>query len=207
MARRAEVYFSVMSPWAHLGNAPFLDVARRHALEVVWKPVALGDLFAETGGLPLAKRAIERRRYRDVELARWAQKRGRPLKLRPAHWPFPPALGDKTVIAIAAAGDDPTRFVVKACCAVWEEDRDLGSRETIAELLAACGHNVQDVLSRAESEASEAAYHANFETAKAAGVFGSPTYLLDGEVFWGQDRIDLLDDALESGRPPFKPLA
>ncbi|MFC3691215.1 2-hydroxychromene-2-carboxylate isomerase [Chenggangzhangella methanolivorans] len=203
MPRRVDVYFSVMSPWAHLGNVPFLAVVRRHGLEVAWRPVPLGELFAETGGLPLAKRTIERRRYRDVELSRWSQKRGRPVKLRPAHWPFSPALADRAVIAVAASGEDPADFVVRAGRGVWEEDRDLAARETLAELLLACGHNAERVLARAESEETAAAYQANFAAARAASVFGSPTYVLDGEVFWGQDRIDLLDDALASGRRPY----
>ena len=206
MARRVDVYFSVMSPWAHLGNEPYLAVARKHGVETVWRPVPLGDLFAETGGLPLAKRAPERRRYRDVELARWAEKRGRPLKLRPAHWPFLPALADRAVIAIADLGGDPSDFVVWAGRAVWEEDRDLASRETVAAVLSEAGLDAESTLARAESAEVEAVYLETVGAARAACVFGSPTYVLDGEAFWGQDRIDLLDDALASGRKPYTPV-
>ncbi len=182
-----------------------MELVEKHGLSVGWRPLPLGPLFAETGGLPLAKRSVQRRRYRDVELKRWSQKRGRPLKLRPKHWPFDGAMADQVVIAILAQEQDPAAFALAAMRGVWEEDRDLGSRETIAELLEAAGLPADALLEAAGSEAMALAYEANRLAGQEIGVFGSPTYVLDGEVFWGQDRLELLDDALSSGRAPFAP--
>ncbi|PZQ13024.1 MAG: 2-hydroxychromene-2-carboxylate isomerase [Ancylobacter novellus] len=206
MTRRVDVYFTAMSPWAHLGHEPFMAVARKHGLEIGWKPVPLGEVFSETGGLPLAKRPIARRRYRDVELARWAERRGRPLKLRPAHWPFRPDLADRAAIAAIAMGADPADFVGRAMRGVWEEERDLADPAAVAETLAAAGLDPKQVLARAADDDVEASYRDNGAAAVAAGAFGSPSYVLDSEVFWGQDRIDLLDEALTSGRAPYRPL-
>lgn len=207
MSRNVDVFFSVMSPWAYLGHAPFLDIAARHDVRPVWRPLPLGPLFAETGGLPLAKRSLQRRRYRDVELQRWAEKRGRPLNLRPAHWPFDPSFADRCVIALVLDGADATGFAGAVMRGVWEGERDLGDRETIAALLSEAGFNADGVLAAADGDAAKAAYDANRNEGQEIGVFGSPTYVLDGETFWGQDRLDMLEDALASGRAPYRPLA
>lgn len=206
MSRRVDVYFSIMSPWAHLGHAPLLELAGRRGVELVWKTLPLGPLFAETGGLPLAKRSIERRRYRDVELQRWAERRGRPLKLRPAHWPFDPQFADRCVLALVADGRDPAIFAGSAMRGVWEEELDLASRDVVARLLSGSGFDPARVFEGADGPETAAAYEANRVAGQEIGVFGSPTYVLDGETFWGQDRLDLLDDALASGRQPFRAL-
>ena len=77
MSRAIDYYFSLVSPWAFIGHAAFMEIARRHELDINYKPVFLGRVFAETGGLPLDKRHPVRQRYRLVELQRWREKRGR----------------------------------------------------------------------------------------------------------------------------------
>lgn len=204
MARNVDVYFSLISPWAHLGHEPFLALVAKHGLSVTWKPVQLGTLFAETGGLPLGKRAVQRQRYRMVELQRWAARRGRPLVFRPKHWPFDPDLADRSVLAILDAGADPAAFIGAAFRAVWEEESDLADHATLRELLSTHGFDAEAVLAAAQSAGTAVAYEANRAEAFAADVFGSPAYVLAGEVFWGQDRIDMLDEALTSGREPYR---
>ena len=101
MAQTIPYYFSVISPWAYLGHAEFMQIAARHGLTVDYRPVDLGRLFAETGGLPLAKRHPARQRYRMLELQRWRARRDIPLVLRPKYWPFSAALADRLVVAVA----------------------------------------------------------------------------------------------------------
>ncbi|MDR4308656.1 2-hydroxychromene-2-carboxylate isomerase [Chelatococcus sambhunathii] len=206
MPSHVDVYFSLISPWAYLGHDPLMALAAKHQFEIGWKPVTLPALFGETGGLPLAKRAIQRRRYRDVELMRWADRRGKPLRIRPKFWPFDAALADCVVIALLAAGKNPAGFIGAGFRAAWAEDRDMAARETLAELIEAQGFDPEATLEAARSDAIRQAYAANGEAAIRADVFGSPSYVLDGEVFWGQDRLDLLDHMLTSGRPPFRPI-
>src|SRR5438105_1483965 len=110
MPRRLDYYFSVVSPWAYLGHAPFMEIAQRHQVSIAYKPVALGRLFAETGGLPLAKRHPVRQRYRLYELQRWREKRRLKFNLRPKYWPFEVGLADHLVIAMVADGRDPDQF-------------------------------------------------------------------------------------------------
>ena len=203
MSRRIDYYFSLVSPWAYIGQRIFVDIARRHGAAVVYKPVLLTEVFAETGGLPLAKRHPARQAYRMVELQRWREKRKLAFHLRPAHWPFDADLANRAVLALVATGADPAPFVLEVFDGVWEKQRNLGDPAALAEALRETGFDPQGTLAKADSDEIRAAYERNRVEAIAIGAFGSPCYVLDGEVFWGQDRLELLDDALASGRPPF----
>jgi 2-hydroxychromene-2-carboxylate isomerase len=207
MPRSLDYYFSMASPWAYIGHAPFMEIAARHGLEVNHKPIFLGRVFAETGGQPLPQRHPARQRYRLVELQRWREKRGLTFNLKPKFWPFDVNLADRFVIAIAAARKDPDPFLRRAFAGIWEEERNLADPLVIAELAEAAGLDSTSLLETAGGAMTEALYGLNLENAVAGDVFGSPAYVLDGEVFWGQDRLELLGDALASGRPPFKPQA
>ena len=204
MPRQVDYYFSLSSPWAYIGHNLFQDIAKTSDLKVNYKPVLLVDLFSETGGLPLPKRHPARQRYRIVELQRWRDKRGLNFHLHPANWPFNSRLADGVAIAAIEAGHDPEPFLRRAFPAVWEGQLSLADPAVLAKLADDAGLPGQQLVERSGSEAIEAAYEQNRQDAIAADVFGSPAYVLDGEVFWGQDRIELLADALKSGRSPYR---
>jgi 2-hydroxychromene-2-carboxylate isomerase len=136
-------------------------------------------------------------------LQRWRDRRGLAFKIHPKHWPFDAKLADRFVIAIQAAHQDPDPVLRRAFRAVWEEERNLADPEMIAALAREAGFDAAPLLDLAQGSTAEAIYALNLENAVAADVFGSPAYVLEGEVFWGQDRLDLLDDALTSGRPVY----
>ena len=205
MARQIDYYFSIQSPWAYIGHALFENVAKANDLKVNYKPVTLGEVFAETGGLPLAKRHPARQRYRFVELQRWRDKRGLQFHFKPKHWPFNARLADGTVMAAIEAGHNPEPFLRRAYKGVWEQQLDLGDVATITKLADESGLPGAKIVARAASDNISAMYNKNRDSAIAAGVFGSPAWVLDGEVFWGQDRIELLVDALKSGRKAYTP--
>jgi 2-hydroxychromene-2-carboxylate isomerase len=204
MPRQVDYYFSLQSPWAYIGHQLFRDVVAEHGLGVNYKPVVLVDLFSETGGLPLLKRHPVRQRYRMVELQRWRDKRGLKFHLQPANWPFNARLADGVVIAAIEAGHDPDRFLRRAYAAVWEDQLNLADPATLERLVDEVGLPGKQLVERSRSEETGAVYEQNRQDALAADVFGSPVYVLDGEVFWGQDRIELLADALKSGRAPYR---
>jgi 2-hydroxychromene-2-carboxylate isomerase len=203
MSRAIAYYFSLLSPWAYIGHRHFVDIARRHSAAIVYKPVLLNEVFSETGGLPLAKRHPARQAYRMLELQRWREKRRLDFHLWPKHWPFDADLANCSTLAIVAAGGDPADFVQKVFNGVWEGQENLADAAVLLPLLREAGFNPETVLAKADSEEIRAAYERNRLEAVAIGVFGAPSYVLDGEIFWGQDRLDLLDDALASGRQPF----
>jgi 2-hydroxychromene-2-carboxylate isomerase len=204
MPRQVDYYFSLPSPWAYIGHKLFREVVSTYDLNVNHKPVVLVDLFSETGGLPLTRRHPVRQRYRMLELQRWRDKRRLKFHLQPANWPFDARLVDGVVIAAVEAGHDPDPFLSRAFAAVWEDQLNLADPATVAKLSDDCGLPGQQLVERSGSEEVAAVYEQNRLDALAADVFGSPAYVLDGEVFWGQDRIELLADALKSGRAPYR---
>ena len=204
MPRQVDYYFSFNSPWAYIGHKPVMEIAKTYGLKVNFKPVLLVELFSETGGLPFPKRHPVRQRYRMVELQRWRDKRGLTFHLQPKNWPFSPRLADGVVIAALEAGRDPAPFMQRAYAGVWEDQFDLADPATLAKLADDAGLPGKKLVERSGSDEVGAAYEKNRQDALAADVFGSPGYVLDGEVFWGQDRIELLADALNSGRAPYR---
>ena len=203
MSRQIDYYFSLQSPWAYIGHRLFREIAASHGIAVNLKPVMLLDLFAETGGLPLAKRHPARQRYRIVELKRWRDKRGLDFHLQPQNWPFNARLADGIAIAALQAGLDPEPYLQRAFPAIWEQQQNLADAAVIAGLADAAGLPGRDLVAQAATDAVGAVYEQNRQDAIAADVFGSPAYVLDGEIFWGQDRLELLADALKSGRSAY----
>ncbi|OYU48900.1 MAG: disulfide bond formation protein DsbA [Rhizobiales bacterium PAR1] len=205
MSRTIDYVYTLMSPWAYLGFEPFHAIAKKHDVTIRYRPIPILEVFNETGGLPLGKRPPTRQAYRLVELQRWRAIRGVPLVLQAKRFPFEAALADKLAIAVLMLGLSPEAYLRAAHRAVWAEDRNLGDEGELANLLNATGYEAAKALAEAKSEACAAAFADNREYCLASGIFGAPSYVLDGEIYWGQDRLDLLDHALTSGRPPYRP--
>jgi 2-hydroxychromene-2-carboxylate isomerase len=203
MSRRIDYFFTVLSPWAYIGHRLFVELARHYDVAIAYRPVALNEVFSETGGLPLAKRHPARQAYRMIELQRWREKRGLAFHLRPKHWPFDANPANRAVVAIVQSGGDPAAFLQAAFTAVWEREEDLDDPTVLARHLTEAGFDAEAIVSAAHTAATDEIYERNRLNAIDIGAFGSPCYVLDGEVFWGQDRLELLEDALKSGRPPF----
>ena len=203
MPRQIDYYFSFSSPWAYIGHKAFREVVDPHGVKVNNKPVVLVELFSETGGLPLIKRHPVRQRYRMMELQRWRDKRGLNFHFRPKHVPLNARLADGVVIAAVEAGLDPDPYLRRAFPAVWERELNLADPDVVTKLADEAGLPGKKLVERSASDDIGAVYEQNRQDAIAADVFGSPVYVLDGEVFWGQDRIELLADALKSGRKAY----
>ncbi len=198
-----DYYFTMTSPWAYLGHQKFVDMAKRHGLDIRYHPVNLGMVFPETGGLPLAKRHPARQAYRLLELQRWRDKRGIAIKLKPKYFPMNPTLADCCVQALGAAGGDVPGFMARLFEATFAQERDGADAATLEALLTATGADGPALITAAQSAPVLAAYEAASRAAVERGIFGSPTYVRDGELFWGQDRLELLEDAIISGRAGF----
>jgi 2-hydroxychromene-2-carboxylate isomerase len=204
MPRNIDYYFSLLSPWAYIGHVPFMEIVRHHDVKVTCKPILLADVYPDTGGLPFPKRHPVRLRYRILELQRWREKRGLKFNLHPKFWPFNAEMADRFVIAVAAAGHDPDPFLRRAFAAIWEGEQNLADDATLISLADGVKLPGRELLADAKRDGSKTKYEQNVKDAIAIEVFGSPCYVLDGEVFWGQDRLDLLADALRSGRKPYR---
>ena len=198
-----QYFFAPQSPWTYLGHQRFHDIARRHGAQVEVLPVDLGKVFPISGGLPLGKRAPQRQAYRLLELRRVADFLQLPLTLQPRYFPAPADDAARLIIAVGLHdGADAAMHVAGAVQrAVWVEERNIAEQATLAQLLTECGLPAQR-LEEAHSQAAQARYEANTQRAIDAGVFGAPSYIVDGELFWGQDRLDFVERKLARLKQP-----
>jgi 2-hydroxychromene-2-carboxylate isomerase len=193
MAPTIDYYFATISPYAYLGHDRFVAIARKHGAIVAVKPINLGEVFPVSGGLPLSKRAPQRQTYRLVELARWAQHLGKPMRTQPQYFPVNGDLAAHWILAAAEFGSTQALMLAGAVGrAIWEQERNIADAATMAAIAAECG--LPGTLApRVQAPEIAEKYAALTREAIACGVFGAPTYVVEGELFWGQDRLDFLD--------------
>ena len=203
MPRQIDYYFSLSSPWAYIGHKLSGRSSRLRPQGQSQAGRAGRSVFRDRRAA-VVKRHPVRQRYRMLELQRWRDKRGLNFHLQPEHAPFNARLADGLVIAAIEAGHDPDPFLRRAFAGVWEDELDLTDAATLVRLADDCGLPGQALVERSATDEIGQKYEQNRQDALSADVFGSPAYVLDGEVFWGQDRIELLADALKSGRAPYR---
>ena len=198
MPTTIDYYFAPQSPWTYLGHERFRRIAAASGATVRVLPVDLGGkVFPVSGGLPLGQRAPQRQAYRLVELRRFSDWLGLPLNLKPRHFPVPGDDAARLIIAVdqADGADAAMQLAGRVLAAVWVQERDIASAATLAELLTESGLPA-DRLAAASAPPVQARYEQYTQQAIAAGVFGAPSYVIDGEIFWGQDRLDFVERRL-----------
>ena len=194
-----DYYFTPQSPWTYLGHERFAAIAKAHAATVNVLPVDLGKVFPVSGGLPLAKRAPQRQAYRLVELKRFSEFLGKPLNLHPKYFPVASDDAAKLIIAVDMHdGADAALAIAGALMrAVWVDQRNIADESHLAALLAEANLPARRI-DDAHSQAAHERYEADSQRAIDAGVFGAPTFIVDGEMFWGQDRLEFVERRLKN---------
>lgn len=196
MSAAIQYWLSVASPWTWLGSGRFIELARRAGAQVEVLPVDLGAVFAATGGTPVPLRPPARRSYRELELTRWSRRLGVPLNPNPRHYPVDRDPASRLLIAARRAGADALALSHAVLGAIWAQERDIADWDTLAQLADGCGVDGAALVRAAQRPDTRDAYLANTLRAIEAQVFGAPTYVLEGERFWGQDRLELLAERL-----------
>jgi 2-hydroxychromene-2-carboxylate isomerase len=194
MSRTVDYYFAPQSPWTYLGHARFAALARAAGATVRVLPVDLGGkVFPTSGGLPLAKRAPQRQAYRLLEIRRFSEHLKIPMHPQPKY--FPVGGDDAACLIIAVDQHDGSEAAMKitgaVLSAVWAQERNIGDDKVLAELLAENGLDAKRLVQSHSQEVRER-YEAYTQQAISGGVFGAPSYVIDGEIFWGQDRLDFV---------------
>lgn len=199
MAKICEYYFAPQSPWAYFGHARLIALAKQYDVQIEMKPIDLPKVFSVSGGLPLAKRPPQRQAYRLIELKRWSAHLGLPLNPQPK---FSPVSGDpaaKLIIATKLAhGTDAALALTSTIMhAFWADDKNIMDADTLAALANAAGHDGNALMKSSETTSVQNEYDQFTNDAMAASVFGAPWYVVDGEAFWGQDRLDFVERAFQ----------
>jgi 2-hydroxychromene-2-carboxylate isomerase len=200
-ARTLDVYIDVASPFAYLGLTQLPALAKATGATPRVHPVLLGALFRDIGqvDVPMFAMPAAKQRYVASEMQRWARWWGVPFDM-PRRFP------QRTVTAqrlLVLAGDDPNRQVrlgIALGRAMWADQRDLEDADTLRGVLADCGLPREWVERTKEPEVKQRLVDET-AAARAAGVFGVPTWIVDGHLFWGQDRLELVMRALGGWKP------
>lgn len=197
MAKVCEYFFAPQSPWTYLGHDRFVALAKKYGVQVDIKPCDLGKVFNVSGGLPLAKRPPQRQAYRLVELKRWSEFLQMPLNLQPKFFPVQSDPAAKLIIAtrLAHGTDAALELTGRIMRALWAEEKNIGDADTLVAIALDCGHDGKSLLKSSETASVQNEYDRFTDEAIKANVFGSPWYVVDGEPFWGQDRLDFVERA------------
>lgn len=195
---RIDYYYSLMSPYAYLGGSRLETLANQRGVDVTYRPLDIMGLFERTGGLPVGKRHPARQAYRLQDLRRRAARAGLPLNLKPAHFPVDTRPASIAILAAQAAGAGVGLASHALLRAVWAEEKDITDPAVIERALTSQGIDPGALAPHLAT--AEAAYERSADEAAAAGVFGSPTYVIGDEIFWGSDQLDALDEFLSEDR-------
>ena len=198
MSLSVDYYFAPQSPWAYLGHQRFQTILQKSGASVRVMPIDLGGkVFPISGGLPLGQRAPQRQAYRLTELARFSKWLGAPLHLKPTFFPVSGDDAAKLIIAVDMAQGANAAMAISGAIlsAVWSQQRNIADEKTLVELLKE-QNLLASCLEQAYSQATQERYETYTQMAIDAGVFGAPSYVVNGEIFWGQDRLDFVERVL-----------
>lgn len=191
-------FYSVVSPWAYLGSKRLIEISKKYAVEIIEKPIDLvGKVFVATGGVPVSQRHISRQNYRLLELKRWGEflniKINQKPKFFPPKDPHAPALFCIASIEMGIKMD----FSFKIFEQLWAKENDISSLDTLKIIANDLKINYEDLSKLAMSDKIKKIYETNTEEAINMNIFGVPTYVYNNEMFWGQDRLELLEYSIK----------
>ena len=195
MTKTIDYYFSPVSPWTYLGHTRFTEIARMHGASIAPKPVDYGRIFPLSGGLPVAKRPVQRQAYRLVELARWRDHLGVPMNIEPKYFPYDARLAALVIIA-AGNADNAMQLAGAFLRGCWAEEKNMADEAEVAAVIRGAGLDSGALLKQANAPETAARFETFTDEAIARQIFGAPTYVYKNELFWGQDRLDFLELAL-----------
>jgi carboxymethylenebutenolidase len=196
MRPNIDYFFSHASPWTYLGSERLHTIATAANASITYRPVSFAKVFAVSGGLPVGERAQQRQNYRLVELARWRDHLGVALILEPKYFPVADQAASQLVIAAERQGLDTGRLSNAILRAVWAQERNIADDATLAAIATEQGMDGAALLDVSKQPEIAQVFDTYTSEAIERDVFGAPSYIVDGTIFWGQDRLDFLARAL-----------
>ncbi len=197
MTKAIDYFFTPPSPWTYLAGPRFKTLAQRNRLVVNWKPFDLFAAFALTGQKPVKKRPGQIQANRLTDLARWGSFLEMKINLEPKYFPPDPVLSSKMIIAALRTKADVTDLANAYMSAVWAEERDIANSETVISIADENGFDGKMLFQSSGNKEIRQVLDRNTDEAIARSVFGSPTWIYQEELFWGQDRLEFLTRAVE----------
>jgi 2-hydroxychromene-2-carboxylate isomerase len=195
---KIEYYFGIPSPFAYLGSTRLQSLSKKYNVEIIEKPCDLvGGIFTKTGGLPVPQRSPQRQKYRLDELKRWSEFLKIKINIKPKF--FPPKNSHSPNKYTIAANLLGTKIIFghELLKQIWSEEKDISDIRNIETISNLFKLDFKELSDLANSDKVSKIYKDNTEEAVTKNVFGSPTYIFNSELFWGQDRLEFLERALK----------
>lgn len=191
-------FYSVASPWSYLGIKRLKEISKKYSAQIIEKPIDLvGKVFVATGGTPVPQRHISRQNYRLLELKRWGEflniKINQKPKFFPPKDPHLPALFCLASIDMRINMD----FSSKVLEHLWVKENDISNIDTLKLIADDLKISFEELSKLATSDKIKKIYEANTQEAINMNIFGVPSYVYNNEIFWGQDRLELLEYSLK----------
>ncbi len=198
-----EYFYSAHSAFAYIGAKKIIDICKSNGRKLRHRPIALSPVIEAAGGASFAGRTQAHVDYFfGREITRWAELRNLPvIDYRPTHHDNPLDLPNGMLIAAIDQGADVDALSFAILQAHWRDDADIADVQTLHHIGKSAGLDPNPLLDAALSTNIQAIHQANTNEAIRRSIFGSPTYFVDGDMFYGQDRLELVERALHT---PFK---
>ena len=194
-----EYFYAAHSAYAYLGSARLMQIAEQAGCQLIHRPYDLRVVIPAVGSVPTGERTKAHRDYFfGREIQRWSEERNAPVvKGMPTHHANDIGLPNRMLIAGVQLGLNIDRLAHAMLEAHWRDDADLADADTLASLASGEGLPARQLLEAADGRAAHQAYEHNTQEAIERSVFGSPTYFVDGDMFYGQDRLEMVERALK----------
>lgn len=189
-------YFAPISGYAYLGIAALREMAASYGCSLVHAPVDIQAVFAASGITPPAVQSEAKKAYRTADMQRWALRRGLPVRAKPKYWPANGALASRYIIAAGDLSGDRGAMAQAVLEAVWSRDLDIADESVLLQLCDNLGLDSAAMKQVALSSQTLEAAQKHTNDAIALRLFGSPTYFLRDQIFFGQDRLDFLEEEI-----------
>lgn len=197
MTKQVELFFDVGSPTAYLAWTQLPAICERTDAELVLRPMLLGGVFKATGNLPPAT-VPAKGKWMLSDLMLFAKRYQVALNFNP-HFPINTLMLMRGVVAMQQyAPDKLDRYLQTVFDAMWINGKNLNDPTVVAQVLTEAGFNPQELLTQTQDQAVKDKLKANTEEAVARGAFGAPTCFVGSQMFFGQDRLDFIEEALAS---------
>ncbi len=192
--KKIEYFMSHGSPWTFLGHKRINEIALENNYELIIMPVNFGEIFPATGGLPVNKRPIQRQNYRLQELVRWSEFLKIKLNTEPKFFPSRTLLPSLVIISARLLNyENVNEIAFKIMEGLWVKQLDVDNEEILKNIISKLIPTTEELVDFAKQEIVSSEMKKNTQIALNSSVFGAPTYLIDDQVFWGQDRLDFVE--------------
>lgn len=189
MTRRIDYYYVPISGYAYLGEPRLMAMAREFNTPVSFYPVNIGQVFQAAKVTAPAAQPPAKLAYRRLDLARTAERLGLPINAAPAHWPVDPGLACRVIYAAKDQGIDPHLVSFALLTAIYAKQQNIADPVQVGDILQGLGLDAEALIAQANQEDACTALQAATDRAISIGIAGSPTYVLEDEPFFGQDRL------------------